>query len=146
MKKKAYLGIDIGSISTKGVIIDENNRTGIRGANTIYKFNPNLKPVKYKDYFIFNNKDEYERNNKDLNYSATAKDYYITEYGDSYAFEFPINEKDYKYADLNGFNIEIDKRNPNMLILTDKDNTISTIISLRDYRNNYNNTGVSISK
>ena len=23
--KKAYLGIDIGSISTKGVIIDENN-------------------------------------------------------------------------------------------------------------------------
>ena len=25
MKKKAYLGIDIGSISTKGVIIDENN-------------------------------------------------------------------------------------------------------------------------
>lgn len=26
MKKKAYLGIDIGSISTKGVIIDENNR------------------------------------------------------------------------------------------------------------------------
>ena len=26
MKKKAYLGIDIGSISTKGVIIDEENR------------------------------------------------------------------------------------------------------------------------
>lgn len=26
MKKKAYLGIDIGSISTKGVIIDEDNR------------------------------------------------------------------------------------------------------------------------
>lgn len=25
MKKKAYLGIDIGSVSTKGVIIDENN-------------------------------------------------------------------------------------------------------------------------
>ena len=25
MKKKAYLGIDIGSISTKGVIINENN-------------------------------------------------------------------------------------------------------------------------
>mgnify|MGYP001623226707 CR=1 FL=1 len=25
MKKKAYLGIDIGSISTKGVIIDEKN-------------------------------------------------------------------------------------------------------------------------
>ena len=23
--KKAYLGIDIGSISTKGVVIDENN-------------------------------------------------------------------------------------------------------------------------
>ena len=26
MKRKAYLGIDIGSISTKGVIIDENNK------------------------------------------------------------------------------------------------------------------------
>ena len=25
MKKKAYLGIDIGSISTKGVIINENH-------------------------------------------------------------------------------------------------------------------------
>ena len=25
MKKKAYLGIDIGSISTKGVIINESN-------------------------------------------------------------------------------------------------------------------------
>ena len=24
--KKAYLGVDIGSISTKGVIIDENNQ------------------------------------------------------------------------------------------------------------------------
>lgn len=26
MKKKAYLGIDIGSISTKGIIINENNK------------------------------------------------------------------------------------------------------------------------
>ncbi len=25
MKNKAYIGIDIGSISTKGVVIDENN-------------------------------------------------------------------------------------------------------------------------
>ena len=40
--KKAFLGIDIGSISTKGVIIDEKNQIlyGMDGANDrILSFN-----------------------------------------------------------------------------------------------------------
>ena len=36
--KKAYLGIDIGSISTKGVIIDENNNILCKSYEKLVKF------------------------------------------------------------------------------------------------------------
>ena len=62
MKNKAYLGIDIGSISTKGVVIDENNNiiasdyiwTEADPINAVKRLLSSLKNKmnKYTDYTI----------------------------------------------------------------------------------------------
>ena len=94
--KKAYLGIDIGSISTKGVIIDSNNN--ILASEYIETSGNPIKAVKTLISLL---KEKFDNNIYSVS-TETAREVSLSKPGDKVKIEY-MNVGDSRYIIVNSF-------------------------------------------